>query len=231
MTEEDWFAATDPTIMFEFANKNDRKLRLFVVALSYLFWDELKIEELRSAIITNEKYADGFATDDELSKARNSAHTMGHHIRWYWQHEPRGFPQEDPIERKRITDILGTPTEDMAKRSFFVAFMTSSSERLRRDKLPMLLTDPSLYKNGISLIRDIFGNPFRPITLNPSWLSSTVLALATGIYEEKAFDRMPILADALQDAGCDNQDILNHCRQPGVHVKGCWVVDLLLNKK
>jgi hypothetical protein len=66
---------------------------------------------------------------------------------------------------------------------------------------------------------------------HPSWLTSTVLALATGIYEEKAFDRMPILADALQDAGCDNEEILNHCRQPGVHVKGCWVVDLLLNKK
>ena len=62
------------------------------------------------------------------------------------------------------------------------------------------------------------GNPFRPITLNPSWLTSTVLALANGIYEEKAFDRMPILADALQDAGCDNEDILNHCRQPGEHV-------------
>jgi hypothetical protein len=81
------------------------------------------------------------------------------------------------------------------------------------------------------LIRDIFGNPFRSIALNPSWLTSTVLALAQGIYAEKAFDRMPILADALQDAGCDNEDILNHCRGPGPHVRGCWVVDLLLGKK
>lgn len=81
-----------------------------------------------------------------------------------------------------------------------------------------------------SLIRDIFGNPFHPVTLNASWLASTVLALANGIYTERAFDRMPILADALQDAGCDNEDILNHCRQPGEHVRGCWVVDLLLAK-
>jgi hypothetical protein len=81
------------------------------------------------------------------------------------------------------------------------------------------------------LIREIFGNPFRPITVNPSWLTSDVVVLATGIYQDLAFDRMPILADALQDAGCDNGDILNHCRQPGEHVRGCWVVDLLTGRK
>ncbi len=104
-----------------------------------------------------------------------------------------------------------------------------------------------------SLLRDIVGNPFR--SLNPPWLMSEegskvrdwpqfanlrfkiewlttdVLALATGIYEDRAFDRMPILADALQDAECDNDDILTHCRDAkGVHVRGCWVVDLVLGK-
>lgn len=79
---------------------------------------------------------------------------------------------------------------------------------------------------------DVFGSlPFRPITVAPEWLTSTVVALASGIYEEKAFDRMPILADAMMDAGCDNDDILSHCRQPGEHVKGCWVVDLVLGKE
>jgi hypothetical protein len=82
----------------------------------------------------------------------------------------------------------------------------------------------------VALLRDIFGNPFRPITLNSSWLTSTVLALVEGIYSEKAFDRMPILADALQDAGCDNEDVLDHCRQREEHVRGCFVVDLLLGK-
>jgi hypothetical protein len=77
-------------------------------------------------------------------------------------------------------------------------------------------------------LHDIFGNPFSPIHLNPSWLTSTVHCLVSGIYSEKAFDRMPILADALQDAGCDNAEVLNHCRQPGEHVRGCWVVDLLM---
>jgi hypothetical protein len=65
----------------------------------------------------------------------------------------------------------------------------------------------------------------------PSWLTSDALALARGIYAEEAFDRMPILAGALQDAGCDNDEILNHCRGPGPHVRGCWVVDLLLGKE
>src|SRR5262245_43706357 len=87
-------------------------------------------------------------------------------------------------------------------------------------------------KAQANLLRDIFGNPFHPVALNPAWLTSDVLALARGIYEDRAFDRMPILADALQDAGCDNEDVLNHCRDANqVHVRGCWVVDLVLGKK
>ncbi len=81
-----------------------------------------------------------------------------------------------------------------------------------------------------TLLRDIFGNPFRPVAFDSSWLTSTVLALATGIYAERAFDRLPILADALQDAGCDNDDILTHLRSDGPHVKGCWALDLVLGK-
>lgn len=76
----------------------------------------------------------------------------------------------------------------------------------------------------------ILGNPFRPVTFAPAWRTSDVVALARGIYDERAFDRMPILADALQDAGCDSDDILNHCRADGVHACGCWVVDAVLGK-
>ncbi len=81
------------------------------------------------------------------------------------------------------------------------------------------------------LLRDIFGNPLRPITLDLNWRTSTVVALAQGIYQERDFSAMPILADALQDAGCENADILDHCRGPGPHVRGCWVVDLVLGKE
>jgi hypothetical protein len=81
------------------------------------------------------------------------------------------------------------------------------------------------------LFRDVAGNPFRPVTADPSWQTSDALLLARGIDRERAFDRLPILADALQDAGCDSDDILNHLRDPrAVHARGCWVVDLVLGK-
>ena len=80
-------------------------------------------------------------------------------------------------------------------------------------------------------IRDIFGNPFRPATFLHEWRTSTAVALASQMYEARDFGAMPILADALQDAGCDNVDILDHCRDTnGAHVRGCWVVDLVLGK-
>src|SRR5436190_674337 len=87
------------------------------------------------------------------------------------------------------------------------------------------------WRHQPGLLRDIFGNPFRPILANPSWLTSTVVQLAEGIYADRALDRIPILADALQDAGCDNANILDHCRGPGPHVRGCWVVDAVLGKE
>ncbi len=82
------------------------------------------------------------------------------------------------------------------------------------------------------LLREIIGNPFRTITFDSAWRPSDVLLLARGIYDERAFDRMPILADALQDAGCDSDDILNHLRDPNAtHVRGCWALDLVLGKE
>jgi hypothetical protein len=79
-------------------------------------------------------------------------------------------------------------------------------------------------------IRDIFGNPFRPVTTDPAWFTSTVLSLSQQMYESRDFSPMPILADALQDAGCDNADILDHCRGTGPHVRGCHVLDTILGK-
>jgi hypothetical protein len=80
------------------------------------------------------------------------------------------------------------------------------------------------------ILRDIINNPFRPVSVDPVWRTSDVVALAAGIYEERAFDRLPILADALQDAGCDDADILGHCRGDSPHLRGCWAVDLVLGK-
>jgi hypothetical protein len=84
------------------------------------------------------------------------------------------------------------------------------------------------------LLRDIFGDFFRSVFVAPAWLSwngGTIAKLAQALYEDRAFHRLPVLADALNEAGCTDADILGHCRQPGPHVRGCWVVDLLLGKE
>ena len=81
------------------------------------------------------------------------------------------------------------------------------------------------------MLREVFGNPCRPAAVDDAWLTSTVVSLARHIHESRDFSAMPILADALQDGGCTQPDILSHCRQPGGHVRGCWVLDLLLGKE
>jgi hypothetical protein len=89
-------------------------------------------------------------------------------------------------------------------------------------------------KEFADCLRDIYGGWFYLVTVDPAWLRwnfDTVPAIARHIYEERAYHDLPILADALEDAGCMNADMLTHCRQPGEHVRGCWVVDLLLGKE
>jgi hypothetical protein len=93
---------------------------------------------------------------------------------------------------------------------------------------------PEEKQRHCQLVRDVFGNLFWNATAASEWLTwngGTVPKLAQTIYEEGAFDRLPILADALEEAGCDDADILSHCREPGAHVRGCWVLDLLLGKQ
>jgi hypothetical protein len=86
--------------------------------------------------------------------------------------------------------------------------------------------------NLCSLLRCIFGNPFRPVAFSPAWRTDTALSLAQQMYDLRDFSAMPILADALQDAGCDNGEVLAHCRDTNVtHIRGCWVVDLVLGKE
>jgi hypothetical protein len=86
-----------------------------------------------------------------------------------------------------------------------------------------------------STLRDIVGNPFRPTpAIDPAWLSSSghvAADIATNIYDNRRFDRLPLLADALEDAGCSNGDLLAHLRSSGPHVGGCWALDLVLGKQ
>jgi hypothetical protein len=81
-----------------------------------------------------------------------------------------------------------------------------------------------------SLIADVIGNPFRPVSADQAWLTPDVVTLAGHVYHDRAFKSLPELADALEDAGCHDAAILTHCRGPGPHVRGCWVVDAILGK-
>jgi hypothetical protein len=85
----------------------------------------------------------------------------------------------------------------------------------------------------VRLLRDIFGrpHPFPQVRLNREWMTADVLGLVSSIYEDRASDRLPIMADALEEVGCQDEEILGHCRAPGPHVRGCWVVDLVLGKE
>jgi hypothetical protein len=235
MNEEMWRACEDPEAMLEFlrGKASERKLRLFAVACCRLFWDSLNIGATRQSIEIIERYADNQATEAELSRAQKAAHNAA----WYIRDYPH--LKDDTAARLRCREALGIPTDEtlsalytdeVLSRLYFVGFMANTSARLRVDAVPMHRTDPLLVRFSPRFCRDILGDPFWRVTINATWRTSNVTGLAQAIYDDRAFDRLPILADALEDAGCDNADILNHCRQPGEHVRGCWVVDLLLKR-
>jgi hypothetical protein len=91
--------------------------------------------------------------------------------------------------------------------------------------------DSAEWERQADLLRCIFGNPFRPVILSPSCLTPAVKTLAEQIYNDRAFDRMPVLGDALEVAGCTVKEVLEHCRNGGEHVRGCWVIDKITGRE
>ena len=222
MTEEEWLTATDPTPMLEFLRdgEDDRRLRLFAVSCCQKIWHLLGDDRSKRAVTVAEMFAEGKATFQKLSDAFDE-----------------GEEATDELFRKN--DVVGCNSAAAAACTSGgggegwkvpVAHVVSNALSAWKDATGH--SDEALRGELVRLLRDIFGNPFRPVTVDPDWLTTDVAALARGIYDERVFDRMPILADALQDAGCDNDDILNHCRDASqVHVRGCWVIDLLTGRE
>jgi hypothetical protein len=131
-----------------------------------------------------------------------------------------GEPLRDPDEVYRSKAKSGT--------SHFHAYATAYV--IHREAEDRSGVSEAEYGRQCDFLRDIFGHPFRPIAVDPGWLMPGVVELARTIYEGRAFDRMPELADTPERAGGGNPDMLAHCRQPGEHVRGCWVVDAILGK-
>jgi hypothetical protein len=208
MTEAEWLASNSPVAMLHHLNAdgNARKTLLYAAALldshPDLLTHELKVwRQAVEEVLTGRKPARA------LDYVQTSAEYEVTHL---MDHGSPGTREHYAA----IADVVfciwtSAPTE--------YEETTAESAPVRRAN-----TD---------LFRDIFGNPFRPASFSPAWRTDTALALAHQIYESHDFGAMPILADALQDAGCDSSDILDHCRGSGPHVRGCWVVDLVLGRQ
>jgi hypothetical protein len=243
MTEQEWLACKDPASMVAFvdAKGSGRKKRLFAVACCRRIWSKITDPRCHRAVEVAERFADGLAYRSELeaaieavAAARREKFERDLEDAWHREGGEDLPAVYDPLAAAAVTcatDREGTLAADIDREYRRV---TSRPGRRFKGKVTWVPNTGHIPEDGMDtsdLIRELFGNPFRPVTLNPAWRTSNVTGLAQSIYDDRAFDRLPILADALEDAGCDNADILNHCRQPGEHVRGCWVVDLVLGRE
>jgi hypothetical protein len=224
VTEAEWLTADDPDpmLLYLWDRKVERKSRLLAVACCRLF-SHLLVPEALEALAVAERVADGLACEVERRQVRAGAFELG------WVADPVTAHRRGPA-KSAVCQSLTKHGYDAADAVVRVTSQVAALEpdRPYQDDQPAGLAG---YLVTVStLLRDIFGNPFRPAAFDSAWQTSTVVALAEAIYADRAFDRLPILADALQDAGCEDADVLGHCRGPGPHVRGCWVVDLVLGK-
>jgi hypothetical protein len=112
-----------------------------------------------------------------------------------------------------------------------MAAMTALTARQINNFAAKLLRTSPANPDLCHLLREVLGDPFAPVAFHPAWRTSDVVAVACGVYEAGDFSALPTLADALQDAGCDDTGVLEHCRGPGPHVRGCSAVDMLLGNE
>ena len=218
MSELEWLASTNPAERMAYLEHvaTDRKLRLFTSACARWSWEKLRDERSKRAILAGELYADGQINNATLEVALNGAALALQDIQRVFRRSKRELSIARTLDALICARLPSWPTQS----AITFAAAIDTIRRQANDNVTEV----------VSWTDDIFGNPFRPVVIEPAWLSSTAVGLARGIYDDRAFDRLPILADALQDAGCENADILDHCRGDGPHVRGCWVVDLVLGK-
>jgi hypothetical protein len=215
MTEQQWPRTEAPDAMLRFlgTRAGARKLRLFACACCRRIWHLLG-KKTRGAAELAERFADRQATAKELAACEASVKGSQYYA---------GAVQAACWSTARIV-YCARVTAERAR----LAAARAAEPRQGRS------LDPGCRAEGVhqaALLRCLFGNPFRPVTIEPAvlaWGEGTVVRVAQGIYAERAFERMPILADALEEAGCESAEVLAHCRQAGEHARGCWVLDAAL---
>jgi hypothetical protein len=228
MTEKGWQNCTDPRRMLEFlqGKASERKLRLFAVACCRRVLHLMlasKAYQIGEAIEVAERSTDGVAESDRLAYFRDII--------------PFDYEESAAIALCSLNEHRGA--RDCAECTSIIAGgKINPGNRGRSKQARKVVRDSRASrqlekKKQAALLGDIFGNPFRPVTLDPTWLTwqgRLLVSMAQRMYDSRDFSDMPVLADALEEAGCSDQDILGHCRSGGEHVRGCWVVDLILGK-
>jgi hypothetical protein len=221
MKEGQWLSCQEPQLMLEYLGSkgSDRKFRLFACACCRRQEKLLRSEQVRQAIATVEQYADRRINLQSLWNAIRPVETVLEAI----GDGIRPSVGMEWVVIQAVKDAMNDDGYSAAKQvAEMIVTVTDNKQEVKEERA-----------SHCHLLREIFGNPCHLVTVDPAWLiwnDGTVPKLAQGIYDERAFDRMPILADALEEAGCTNAVILAHCRQPSEHVLGCWVVDLMLGK-
>ena len=244
MNESEWLSNPPLGRMLDYIEDvaRERKIRLFALACCRRVECALVDDRSRSALAGLEQYIEGQLNRDDLLMLRALAKEASDAIEspLYVDGAVEGnsesaaacavFCSTDPESASPSQQSI--TLSSVASAAFWArAALSDPVWRRTKSSAEAEAADAAENQMQAALLRDIFGNPFRSVSLDRAWLTTDVLALARGIYDERAFDRMPILADALQDAGCDNDDILFHCRDANqVHVRGCWVLDLILGK-
>jgi hypothetical protein len=216
MTEAEWFACTNPKPMLEFlrSRATDRKLRLFAVACCRRVWDQLD-EEYRAAVEFAELFAEGRATEEQRSSL----------LRFLSDRPMSELVGPSFSARRAVRSTLLGKYQDRSWCSRASKAANEAAESTDR-------FEEELAAQAV-LLREIIGNPFHPVVMDPLWLAwndSCVVRIAQAVYDGHTFEQLQILADALEDAGCTDADILGHLRGPGPHVRGCWVLDALLGR-
>jgi hypothetical protein len=213
MTEDEWLTGEDIWEMLEFlqGKASDRQLRLFGCACVRLLW-ALEGEAVPPAVEVAELFADHLVGQSALRAGRVAL-----------RREMSALEEADAGMRP-MWALCWLATVAASDHDFgsVVAQLNECSE--------VLILQDDEWARIRDLLREVFGNPFRRKVPDPAWLvwnGGIVVKLAQGIYEDRAFDRMTILADALEESGCPDQDLLTHCRQATGHVRGCWALDFL----
>ncbi len=218
MTEVTWDEANDHVPMMELvaARTSDRKLRLLLVAMARCVWERMPKGELRDAVSAAELYADG---DESLSVVDDCRGRLyGWAMSAATEEQRAFFNSNDTNPVFTLARLTTYPTKMLRSLT-----LSNSNWRGQSSRLGTRVAE---------LIREVFGNPFRPVAFSPNWRTDTALTLARQMYDAREFSAAPILADALQDAGCDSDDLLNHLRDTSAtHVRGCWALDLVLGKE